>query len=166
MGFSLQWLLLFLSTGSRRAGFGSCGSWALEHRFSTCGAQTWLLYRMRILPEPVSPALAGRVLTTGPPGKSLASFLQGNEDSGYMTGVSSEKSSEFRDERADGGEEMGALPPEGNRTTGPFLVGPFLDSSFSSSWQFPHSYPLPPLPSSIFPEYFHFIQLNFSDDVL
>ena len=27
-GFSLWWLLLLQSTGSRRAGFGSCGTWA------------------------------------------------------------------------------------------------------------------------------------------
>ena len=27
-GFSLQWLLLLQSTGSRRAGFSSCGTWA------------------------------------------------------------------------------------------------------------------------------------------
>ena len=27
-GFSLQWLLLLQSTGSRRLGFSSCGSWA------------------------------------------------------------------------------------------------------------------------------------------
>ena len=27
-GFSLQWLLLLQSTGSRRAGFNSCGTWA------------------------------------------------------------------------------------------------------------------------------------------
>ena len=27
-GFSLQWLLLLRSTGSRRSGFSSCGVWA------------------------------------------------------------------------------------------------------------------------------------------
>ena len=27
-GFSLRWLLLLRSTGSRRAGFSSCGTWA------------------------------------------------------------------------------------------------------------------------------------------
>ena len=32
-GFSLRWLF----TGSRRAGFSSCGSRALERRFSSCG---------------------------------------------------------------------------------------------------------------------------------
>ena len=38
-GFSLQWLLLSWSTGSRRAGFSSCGSWSLERRLSSCGAR-------------------------------------------------------------------------------------------------------------------------------
>ena len=33
-GFSLRWLLLLQSTGSRRLGFRSCGSRALEHRLS------------------------------------------------------------------------------------------------------------------------------------
>ena len=42
-------------------------------RLSSCGAQAWLLRGMWDLPrpglEPVSPALAGRFLTTAPPGK-------------------------------------------------------------------------------------------------
>ena len=29
-GFSLRWLLLLRSTGSRRAGFSSCGAWAQQ----------------------------------------------------------------------------------------------------------------------------------------
>ena len=37
--FSLQWLLLFQSTGSRHVGFSSCGTWALELRLSNCGAR-------------------------------------------------------------------------------------------------------------------------------
>ena len=37
--FSLQWLLLLQSTGSRSTGFSSCGTWALERRFSSCGAR-------------------------------------------------------------------------------------------------------------------------------
>ena len=37
-GFSLQWLLLLRSTGSRCTGFSSCGSQALERRLSSCGA--------------------------------------------------------------------------------------------------------------------------------
>ena len=38
-GFSLRWLLLLQSTGSRCAGFSSCGSRALERRLSSCGAR-------------------------------------------------------------------------------------------------------------------------------
>ena len=38
-GFSLWWLLLLWSTGSRRMGFSSRGSPALERRLSSCGAQ-------------------------------------------------------------------------------------------------------------------------------
>ena len=74
-GFSLKWLLLLQSTGSRRTGFSSCGSRALERRLSSCGARAQLLRGMWDLPgpglEPVSPALAGGFLTTMPPGKSL-----------------------------------------------------------------------------------------------
>ena len=51
-GFSLQWLLLLQSTGSRRAGFSSCGSWALELRLSSFGARAWLLRSMWDLPGP------------------------------------------------------------------------------------------------------------------
>ena len=80
-GFSLQWLLLLQSTGSRHAGFSSCGTWhsscgsqALELRLSSCGARALLLCSMWDLPgprhEPMCPALAGRFLTTAPPGKS------------------------------------------------------------------------------------------------
>ena len=58
----------------------SCGLRALEHRFSGCGARAQLLRSMWDLPgpglEPVSPALAGRFLTTAPPGKSLFDFLK------------------------------------------------------------------------------------------
>ena len=38
-GFSLRWLLLLRSMGSRHMGFSSCGSQALEHRLSSCGAR-------------------------------------------------------------------------------------------------------------------------------
>ena len=58
-------------------GLSSCGSQALEHRLSSCGAQ--LLCSMWDLPGPglkaMSPALAGRFLTSVPPGKSLTYFL-------------------------------------------------------------------------------------------
>ena len=59
--------------GSRRAGFSSCGTWALERRLSSCGSWAQLLRGMWDLPrlglEPVSPALAGGCLTPAPPGK-------------------------------------------------------------------------------------------------
>ena len=38
-GFSLWWLLLLQSMGSRLTGFSSCGSRALERRLSSCGAR-------------------------------------------------------------------------------------------------------------------------------
>ena len=38
-GFSLRWLPLLRSTGSRCADFSSCGSRALERRLSSCGAR-------------------------------------------------------------------------------------------------------------------------------
>ena len=72
-GFSLWQLLLLQSTGSGCMGFSSCGSRALEHRLSSCGAWAQLLRGMWDLPgpglKPVSPALAGGFLTTAPPGK-------------------------------------------------------------------------------------------------
>ena len=67
-GFSLQWLLLLWSLGSGACGLSSCGSWAREHRLSSCGAQAVLLCRVWDVPgpgiEPVSPVLADRFLTT------------------------------------------------------------------------------------------------------
>ena len=38
-GFSLWWLLLLRSTGSRHVGFSSCGSQAPERRLSRCGVR-------------------------------------------------------------------------------------------------------------------------------
>ena len=77
--FSLRWLLLLWSTGSRHAGFSNCGSQALERRLSSCGAQAYLLRGMWDLPgpelEPMSPAWAGGFLTTVPPGKSPAALF-------------------------------------------------------------------------------------------
>ena len=61
------------------SGFNSCGSWALEHRFNSCGIQTWLFHSMWEPPKtgikPVSSALAGKFSTTEPPGKSQANKL-------------------------------------------------------------------------------------------
>ena len=66
-GFSLRWLLLLQSMGSRHAGFSSCGTQAqLPHGM-------WDLLRPGL--EPVSPALAGRFLTTAPPGKPRSLYL-------------------------------------------------------------------------------------------
>ena len=75
-----EWRLL----PSCRAGASPCrgfsrAAWALEGMgFRSCGAQAQLPHSMWNLPgpgiEPVSPALAGRFLTTGPPGKSWFPF--------------------------------------------------------------------------------------------
>ena len=55
--------------------FSSCGPWALENGLSSCGTQPLLPHGMWNLPgpeiKPMFPALAGGLLTTGPPGKSL-----------------------------------------------------------------------------------------------
>ena len=79
MGFSLPWLLLLRSMGSRHAAFSSGGWRALERRLSSCGARAQLLRGMWDFPrpglEPISPALAGRFLTTAPPGKSTVCIL-------------------------------------------------------------------------------------------
>ena len=63
-GFSLQWLLLWQSSGSRCMGFSSCGPWAQLLR------GMWDFPRSGI--EPMSLALAGGLLTTESPGKSLS----------------------------------------------------------------------------------------------
>ena len=65
--------------GSKSSGFSKCGSQALEHGLSSCGAQTQLLRGMRGLPgsgiKPVSPALAGGFLINEPSGKAFPGFL-------------------------------------------------------------------------------------------
>ena len=80
MDFSLWWLLLLWSTGSRRTGFNSCGMRAQYLRLTGSRAQAQLLCSMWDLPgpglEPVSPALADRFLTTAPPGKPLIFSLE------------------------------------------------------------------------------------------
>ena len=52
VGFSLWWLLLLQSTGSRPKGFSSCGTRPLERRLSSCGAGAQLLRGMWDLPGP------------------------------------------------------------------------------------------------------------------
>ena len=78
-GLLIGWLLLWQSTGSRHTGFSSCGSRALDHRLSSCGARAELLHGMWDLLRPglrpTSPALAGRFLTTAPPGKPWTMVL-------------------------------------------------------------------------------------------
>ena len=58
---------------SHCGGLSCCRAWALEHRLSNCGTQAQMLRGMWDLLgpglEPVSPALAGGLLTTVPPGK-------------------------------------------------------------------------------------------------
>ena len=59
---------------SHCGGFSCCGAQALgTWAYSVCSTQAYLLLPMWDLPrpgiEPVSPALADRVLTTRPPGK-------------------------------------------------------------------------------------------------
>ena len=61
-GFSSQWLLLCWCTGSSVHGLSSTGPQSLS-----CPAVTWDLPIPGI--EPVSPALQGGFLTTGPPRK-------------------------------------------------------------------------------------------------
>ena len=86
-GFSLQWLLVLQSMGSRRMGFSCCGPRAQQLWLVGSRAQAQQLWRTGLgaprgmwdLPraglEPVSPALAGGFLTTVPPGNSPNLFL-------------------------------------------------------------------------------------------
>ena len=80
----MRWLLLLQSTGSRHAGFCSCGLRALVCRLNSCGARAWLLRSMWDLPgqglEPISSALAGGFLTTVPPGKPRQGILCEKEE--------------------------------------------------------------------------------------
>ena len=80
-GFSLDaesWgYSLAAMQASCHTGFSCCGAQVLEHGLNSCGTWAWLLHGTWDLPgpgiEPVSPALAGRVFTTEPPGKPLSS---------------------------------------------------------------------------------------------
>ena len=97
-----------LSLRFRARAFSSCGKWGplfiavrgpltiaaslvAEHRLQTrrlsnCGSRAHLLRGMWDLPrpglEPASPALAGRLSTTAPPGKP--SFFNKRQYSGYI----------------------------------------------------------------------------------
>ena len=87
LGFSLRWLPFAAehrwALGARASvvvarRLSSCGSQALECRLSSCGTWAYLLCGMWDLPgpglEPMYPALAGRFLTTAPPGKPYCVF--------------------------------------------------------------------------------------------
>ena len=67
------WALGVRASVVAACGLSSCGSRALEHRLSICGARALLLCGLWDLPgpglEPVYPALAGGFSTTAPPGK-------------------------------------------------------------------------------------------------
>ena len=64
MSFSLLWLLLLQSMGSRVRWLSSCSSRAVGYRLPSCGT-----CGPRSVVEPVSPESAGRFFTTGRPGK-------------------------------------------------------------------------------------------------
>ena len=71
----------FSAQASHCGGFSCCRARALQRAgFSTCGTLATLPCALWNLPgpgiEPMSPALAGRFLTTGPPGKSYLRYLK------------------------------------------------------------------------------------------
>ena len=72
-------VLLLWSGALGHMGFGSCSSWALEHRLNSCGPWAQLLCSMCHLPgpgiKPESPALAGRFISTEPLGKPSRGIL-------------------------------------------------------------------------------------------
>ena len=85
-GFSLWWLLLLQSSGSRHTGFSSCGTRAQQLWVAGSRVQAQQLWHMALVtPRHVgsswtraptmSPALAGGFLTTAPPGKSSGSLF-------------------------------------------------------------------------------------------
>ena len=83
-----EWGLPFIAVHQLQAkasavaaqGLSSCGCQALGHRLGSRGTWAQLLHSKWDLPQPgikpVSPALAGRFLTTGPPGKFWCSLFK------------------------------------------------------------------------------------------
>ena len=72
-GFSLKWLLIEVASlvaepGLQTLGLSSCSAWA------QVPSRMWNLLRPGI--KPMSLALAGRILTTSPPGKSEEHILK------------------------------------------------------------------------------------------
>ena len=76
-----KWGLLssFSAWASHCGGLPCCKTWALQGRLSSCGIHrlsgSAALESSQTRSEPVSPALAGRFPTTGPPGKSPHSSI-------------------------------------------------------------------------------------------
>ena len=64
---------------SHRGGLSCCGTWALAQGLGGRDTRAWLPCGMWDLPgpgiEPISSALAGEFLTTGPPGKACLVFF-------------------------------------------------------------------------------------------
>ena len=85
-GFSPQWLLRCRAQALGHESFSSWGSQALQRWLSSCDTQAWLLLSTWDLPgpgiKPVSPALAGRFLTTEPPGTLRMVLKHEHEPSG------------------------------------------------------------------------------------
>ena len=78
VSFSLRGLLLFQGVGSRASAQQLRVLDSKQHRLNSCGARAQSLCGMWNLPGPgvetTFPALAGRFLSTVPPGKSAAKF--------------------------------------------------------------------------------------------
>ena len=93
-GFSLWWLLLLQSKGSRHAGFSSCGTWAQQLWLAGSRVQAQQLWCTGLVAPwhvgsswtrawTVSLALAGRFLTTAPPGKPENTLSRSNKGQLY-----------------------------------------------------------------------------------
>ena len=76
----MRGLLIAVASRRRAQAPGARASVVVARGLGSCGARAWLLRAMWDLPgpglEPVSPALAGRFLTTVPPGKPKYFFLK------------------------------------------------------------------------------------------
>ena len=90
-GFSFQWLLLLRSTGSRCAGFSSCGFQALQ--LSSCSTRAqllpWHVESSQTRDQAPVTCIGKQLLSTLAPGKSLCNFevqLLHNEQSLLYSG--------------------------------------------------------------------------------
>ena len=82
---AVRGLLIEVASLVAARGLSSCGTRAPARSLSSCGTRAQLLRGMWDLPgpglEPVFPALAGRFLTTAPPGKSKQFYILFQTDS-------------------------------------------------------------------------------------